>query len=135
MNKKKILVVGGGFRGIAVADKLRKSNKVDLIEKLPYLGGILYSEKWNGFYLDKGIHIFDNTNDSNTKLIQKILKNKYLKISVKYGSRITNQTSDVVAIPDFTTLNDDLQIKISLSYCRLSNIQNNKTTVKFADNE
>lgn len=113
MNKKKILVIGGGFRGIVVADKLRKSNKVDLVEKLPYLGGILYSEKWNGFYLDKGIHIFDNTDDSNTKLIQKILKNKYLKISVKYGSRITNQTSDAVAIPDFTTLNNDLQIKIA----------------------
>jgi len=111
--KKKILVVGGGFRGIVVADKLRKSNKVNLVEKLPYIGGILYSEKWNGFYLDKGIHIFDNTNDYDTKLIQKILKNKYLKISVKYGSRITNQTSDVVAIPDFTTLSNTLQIKIA----------------------
>ena len=111
--KKKILVVGGGFRGIVVADKLRKSNNVDLVEKLPYIGGILYSEKWNGFYLDKGIHIFDNTNDYDTKLIQKILKNKYLKISVKYGSRITNQTSDVVAIPDFTTLSSDLQLKIA----------------------
>ena len=52
--KKKILVVGGGFRGIVVADKLRKSNNVDLVEKLPYNGGIVYSEKWNGFYLDKG---------------------------------------------------------------------------------
>ena len=111
--KKKILVAGGGFRGIVVADKLRKSNKVNLVEKLPYIGGILYSEKWNGFYLDKGIHIFDNTNDYDTKLIQKILKNKYLKISVKYGSRITNQTSDVVAIPDFTTLSNTLQIKIA----------------------
>ena len=38
MNKKKILIVGGGFRGIVAADKLRKSYDVDLIEKLPYVG-------------------------------------------------------------------------------------------------
>jgi len=113
MIKKKILVVGGGFRGIVIADKLKKSNNVDLVEKLPYLGGILYSEKWNEFYLDKGIHLFDNTNDHDTKLIQKILENKYLKISLKGGSRITNQTSDVVAIPDFTTLSSNLQLKIA----------------------
>ena len=113
MIKKKILVVGGGFRGIVIADKLKKSNNVDLVEKLPYLGGILYSEKWNGFYLDKGVHIFDNTNNEDTRLIQKILKNKFRKISVKYGSRITDKTSDKVAVPDFTTLDIKIQRKIA----------------------
>lgn len=113
MIKKNILVVGGGFRGIVIADKLKKSNNVDLIEKLPFIGGILYSEEWNGFFIDKGIHIFDNTNDEDTKLIQKILKNKFRKISVKYGSRINDITSSVVAIPDFTTLNKKTQMKIA----------------------
>jgi len=86
MNKKNFLVVGGGFRGIVIADKLRKSHNVDLIEKLPFIGGVLFSEEWNGFFIDKGIHIFDNVNNEDTKFIQKILKNKFLKISVKYGS-------------------------------------------------
>ena len=88
MIKKKILVVGGGFRGILTANKLKENNSIDLIEKLPYIGGVLFSEKWNGFHIDKGVHIFDNTNNEDTKLIQKILKNKFRKISVKYGSRI-----------------------------------------------
>ena len=76
MNNKKILVVGGGLRGIIISDRLSKNYKVDLIEKLPHIGGILFSENWNGFYLDKGIHMFDNVNDEDTKLFQKILKNQ-----------------------------------------------------------
>ena len=81
MNNKKILVIGGGLRGIIISDRLSKNYKVDLIEKLPYIGGILFSENWNGFYLDKGIHMFDNVNDEDTKLFQKILKNwkNYMK--------------------------------------------------------
>ena len=113
MNNKKIIVIGGGFRGIAVADMLRKNNEVDLIERLPYIGGVLFSEKWNGFYIDKGVHIFDNVNNEDTKLVQKILKNQYHKIKVKYGSRITNKTSEEVAVPDFTTLDNSIQQKIS----------------------
>lgn len=112
MKNKKIIVVGGGFRGIVITEKLRKNNKVDLIEKLPYIGGVLFSEEWNGFYIDKGIHIFDNVNNEDTKLVLKILKNKFRKIDVKYGSRITNKTSDEVAVPDFTTLNFQTQQKI-----------------------
>jgi len=113
MNNKKILVVGGGLRGIIISDRLSKNYKVDLIEKLPHIGGILFSENWNGFYLDKGIHMFDNVNDEDTKLFQKILKNKFLKTSVKAGSRITNVTSEQVAVPDFTTLNQNIQKKIT----------------------
>ena len=113
MIKKKILVVGGGFRGILAANNLQKKYSVDLIEKSPYLGGVLFSEKWNDFYIDKGVHIFDNTRSEDTKLIQKILKNKFRKIDVKYGSRITNKTSDKVAVPDFTTLDMKTQRKIA----------------------
>ena len=124
MNNKKILVVGGGFRGIVVADKLKKSNHVDLVEKLPYIGGVLFSEKWNGFYIDKGVHIFDNTNNDDTKLIQKILKNKFRKISVQYGSRITNKTSKEVAVPDFTTLNRNIQRKIAHELLKCTFVKN-----------
>jgi len=113
MINKKILVVGGGFRGIVTANTLKKSNEVDLIEKLPYIGGVLFSEEWNGFHIDKGVHIFDNTDNDDTKLIQKILKNKFRKISVKYGSRIIDKTSDKVAVPDFTTLDIKIQRKIA----------------------
>ena len=113
MIKKKILVVGGGFRGILTANQLKENNSIDLIEKSSYIGGVLFSEKWNGFYLDKGVHIFDNTSNEDTKLIQKILKNKFRKISVKYGSRITDKTSDKVAVPDFTTLDIKIQRKIA----------------------
>ena len=116
MIKKKILVVGGGFRGILAANNLQKKYSVDLIEKSPYLGGVLFSEKWNDFYIDKGVHIFDNTRSEDTKLIQKILKNKFRKIDVKYGSRITNKTSDKVAVPDFTTLDIKTQRKITQEF-------------------
>lgn len=113
MKNKKIIVVGGGFRGIVIANKLSKNNQVELVEKLPYIGGVLFSEEWNGFYIDKGVHIFDNVNNEDTKLIQKILKNKFRKISVKYGSRISNITSKEVAVPDFTTLSNSIQNKIT----------------------
>ena len=72
MIKKKILVVGGGFRGILTANQLKENNSIDLIEKSSYIGGVLFSEKWNGFYLDKGVHIFDNTSNEDTKLIPSV---------------------------------------------------------------
>ena len=44
MKNKKILVVGGGFRGIVISDRLSKTNNVDLIEKFHYIGGVLFQK-------------------------------------------------------------------------------------------
>lgn len=107
-----ILIVGGGFRGIIISDFLKKENTIDLIESSNFVGGVLYSEEWNGFYIDKGIHIFANIDDQFTKLIQKILKNKFTIPNVKGGSRINEITSKYVPVPDLLTLSEKKQEKI-----------------------
>ena len=128
ISNKKILIVGGGFRGIAIANKLlNHKNEITLIEKAPFLGGVLFSEKWNNFYIDKGIHVFENVNDEYTKFILKILKNNYYKINIKYGSKINNNISNKVAVPDLTTLKLKEKRKI---YNELLNTPFNKKKVK-----
>lgn len=60
MQKKKVIVVGGGFAGLTAARKLLKENyEVELIEKREILGG-----KWSawqdqdGDWLETGLHVF-----------------------------------------------------------------------------
>ena len=53
------LVVVGGFRGIT-------GKRSSVNQRSRHLGGALYSANWQGFYLDKGCHLFDNNSDITT---------------------------------------------------------------------
>lgn len=53
INKKKIIILGGGLTGLAAADKLILHNNITIIEKEPFLGGLAGSFK----YKDKQVPI------------------------------------------------------------------------------
>ncbi|MDJ0677010.1 MAG: NAD(P)-binding protein [Calothrix sp. MO_167.B42] len=98
------LIVGGGFRGIIGAYLLASQGKeVVLIERIPHLGGVLYSANWKGFYLDKGCHLFDNNSDITTSILMDILQGEVEPVSVRYASIINGIKTDGIAIPNLAT--------------------------------
>ena len=110
---KSWVVIGGGIRGIIGAYFLAKANcAVTLIERAPFLGGVLHSQEWNGFYLDKGCHLFDNVNDESTDVMHEIMDGEVIPVHVKYASVTEGVKSDGVAVPDYTVLDRATQARI-----------------------
>jgi protoporphyrinogen oxidase len=98
---EKWLVVGGGFRGIVGAYLLAsRKDDVVLLDGGTSLGGGLSSAYWKGFYLDKGCHLFDNSDDRTTAVLLDLLGDNVASVSVRYAS-VTNGTKvDGIAIPN-----------------------------------
>ena len=110
---KRWAVIGGGFRGIIGAHFLAKAGcAVTLVERAPYLGGVMYSDEWNGFYLDKGCHLFDNENDEITDIMHEIMDGDVIRIQVKYASVTEGTKSNGIAVPDYKVLDRATQAQI-----------------------
>lgn len=110
---KRWAVIGGGFRGIIGAHFLAKSGcQVTLVEGAPFLGGVLYSQEWNGLYLDNGCHLFDNVDDEVTEVMQEIMDGEIFPVHVKYASVTEGVKSDGLLVMDCTVLDRDTQAKI-----------------------
>ena len=110
---KRWLIVGGGFRGIVAAHHLRKAgHSVTLVERLPFLGGVLHSDEWNGVYLDKGCHLFGNNSAETTRIILEMMDGDVLPVHVKYAAVTEGRKSDGLVVPDFTVLDPARQREI-----------------------
>ncbi len=102
---KRWLVVGGGFRGIVGAYLLASAGHdvvlIDSVQSSSDLGGVLSSALWKGFYLDKGCHLFANTNDKITTVIMGLLgEEKAHPVPIHYASVTNGKKTDGFAIPD-----------------------------------
>jgi hypothetical protein len=99
------IVVGGGYRGIAASHLLAKEgHKVTLVEKEPFLGGVMYSHEWEDFYIDLGCHLFDNSEDRITEINFEIMGDDVIPVHVNYAAITDGHRSDGIIIPDFTLL-------------------------------
>ncbi len=109
MKSKHWIVIGGGVKGIVGAYLLSKNNnKVTLIDRAEKIGGVLRSEKWDTFYMDKGCHLFDNESDLTTKLAMEIMDNEVVPVNVKYASFVNDQKTSGIAIPNLGSFSDDI---------------------------
>ncbi|MGF1534594.1 MAG: NAD(P)-binding protein [Bernardetiaceae bacterium] len=106
--QQKWLIVGSGFKGIIAAYLLaQKGHQVMMVDKSTRIGGVLYSEEWNGFMLDKGCHLFDNDEDQITTLVLDILDNEVAPVSVKYASFAKGQKTEGIAVADLGRWGDE----------------------------
>jgi len=93
------LVVGGGFRGIATAWLLRRAgHAVTLVEAGSGLGGFMRSIAWDGFWLDPGCHVFDNSDDAQTEAMLDLLGEAWHPIAVEYASFLSDRPSHGSAV-------------------------------------
>ena len=100
------IINGGGIKAIFCAyNLLKKGFKVAIIEGSSELGGVLASKKINDFYLDLGCHLFDNFDDSITKMMLDLANNDVAPVNVQYSSKIDNRISNGFAVPDFSIKN------------------------------
>lgn len=107
-------VVGGGFRGIVAAKLLREAGcAVTLIERMGSLGGILHAEEWQGLYLDKGCHYFDNADDGVTRVVLEILEDRVLPVAPRLATRLNGRVGQGVALLDFSRQDAALRRRIA----------------------
>jgi protoporphyrinogen oxidase len=52
----RICVIGGGLTGLVAAHALAGEHEVQVVEKLPYLGGCLSSYEMNGYWIERYYH-------------------------------------------------------------------------------
>ncbi|MGV2942047.1 protoporphyrinogen oxidase [Mesobacillus sp. LC4] len=86
MDEKKVIVVGGGITGLATAFYLQKEArekrlpiKVKLIEASDRLGGVISTEKRDGFVIERGPDSIIARKKSATRLIEEVgLKDKII---------------------------------------------------------
>jgi len=95
------MVVGGGFRGIIGAYVLASQGReVVLLDGGKSLGGVLNSANWKGFHLDKGCHLFDNSDDKMTAITMDILGDNVAPVLVRYASITNGIKAEELAIPN-----------------------------------
>ena len=112
---KRWIVVGGGFRGIVGAHFLAKAGcAVTLLERAGYMGGVLHSQEWEGLYLDKGCHLFDNVYDESTTIMHEIMGDEVMPVTVKYASVTEGIKSEGVAVPDYSQRGRAFQERVLL---------------------
>jgi protoporphyrinogen oxidase len=113
--KKSCIVVGGGFKGMIAAYLLaREKVEVTLIEKAPFLGGIMYSREWNGLYVDNGVQLFDSIPQNLAEIVREVLDDQVTPIDFNYASVYKGVTTPGLAIPDLSRIDSDAQGKILL---------------------
>ena len=110
---KKVIVSGGGFKGIVASYMLKKKGfDVTLVEGAPFLGGVMRSQEWKNYIVDNGVHLFDSISKDCAELITEIMDGDVHSVGFNYASFFDGKTTDDLAIPDYTSLDKETQQKI-----------------------
>jgi len=97
------VIVGGGFKGMLAATiLLQQDQQVTLIEKGKALGGVMRGIDWNGYHLDLGCQIFDNSFPDVTAYLFAIMNKNVCSLDVKYAGMTAGRWSENYTIPDLT---------------------------------
>ena len=116
---KKYIVAGAGFRGFCDAIELLKTpgNEVTIVEPAPFFGGLMHSLEINGFYVDKGVHVFDSIPRELAAIVDEIMQGETREIDFVSCSAFNGKLTEVYSLPDLNSLDDDTvkqQIKSEL---------------------
>ncbi len=110
---KNCIVAGGGFKGIMSAYLLAKAgHRVTLVEKAPFLGGIMHSREWNGFFIDNGVHVFDSVQKEVGDIVTDVMDGDVVPVSFNSASVYGDQVTHGFSLPDFSGISRQMQEKI-----------------------
>ena len=106
---KKYIVAGGGFRGFCDALELSKipGSDVTLLEPAPFFGGLMHSLEINGFYVDKGVHVFDSIPKDLAAIVDEIMEGQTHEIDFVSCSAFNGKLTEVYSLPDLNSLDDE----------------------------
>ncbi|MDA9824562.1 FAD-dependent oxidoreductase [Alphaproteobacteria bacterium] len=126
--KRKVLLVGTGFQGICDAAQLVGLPEIELhmIDAAPHFGGILRSFQLNGFFVDRGLHLFSGTDTKMLAFLEEVLQGRLNFISSTPSSGFSGVTTENYDLPDLSNLDKKIRSKILTELLSLSdtNIEN-----------
>lgn len=101
MKNKKICILGGGLSGLSTAWKKKKEgHHITLIESGPQVGGVLQSEKKNGYLLDYGANTLSLRNQNTSDTLEKMGALRHaLDANPKANKRFIVRNQKLVALP------------------------------------
>lgn len=106
---KHFVVAGAGFRGFCDALHLLKTpgNTVHIVDSAPFFGGVMHSLVIDGFFVDKGVHVFDSIPVELAEVIDEIMGGQTREIDFVSASAFNGKTTDGFSLPDLASLDDD----------------------------
>lgn len=105
--KKKVLVVGAGFRGFCDSLQLiNAGHTVHLIDSAPFFGGISYSLKFKEFFVDKGVHMMNSVPQEFADIVSEIMNGQVRTIDFISVSAFNKTLTDGFALPDLSSLDE-----------------------------
>lgn len=136
--KKKVLIVGTGFQGICDAAQVARLPGIELhmVDAAPNFGGILRSFQLNGFFVDKGLHLFSGTDTKMLAFLEEVLKGKLNFISSPPSSGFSGITTENYDLPDLSNLDKKIRSKILAELLSLSdtNIEDARNLSQYLKN-
>lgn len=108
------IVAGSGFRGFCDALALSEipGAEVHMLEAAPFWGGLSYSLEIDGFYVDKGVHMFDSIPSSLADIVNEIMDGQTKSIEFVSASAFNNTVTDGYSLPDLSSLDEGTKARI-----------------------
>ena len=124
--KRKFIIAGTGFRGFCDALALSKlpDTEVTLIEAAPFFGGLMNSLEIDGFFVDKGVHVFDSIPVELADIVTEIQEGQTSEIDFVSESAFNGKVTQGYSLPDLDSLDDaTVKNKIKNELIELSKTQ------------
>jgi glycine/D-amino acid oxidase-like deaminating enzyme len=109
------VVVGAGFRGFCDSLRIlsRPGNRVYIVDRDPFFGGISHSTTFKGFAVDKGVHMFDSVTRDLADLVAEIMDGRVRRIDFVSVSAFNGVLTDGYSLPDLTSLEAAVKDRIT----------------------
>ncbi|WP_299968631.1 NAD(P)-binding protein [uncultured Roseobacter sp.] len=106
--KKRVMIVGSGFRGFCDALHLLDNPDVEIhiLDSAPFFGGVMHSLDIQGFSVDKGVHIFDSIPVALADVVTEIMDGQVHEIDFVSASAFNNKVTPGFSLPDLASLDD-----------------------------
>lgn len=129
---KTYVVVGAGFRGFCDTMQLLKQsgNKVYVIDRDPFFGGMSYSANYKGFAVDKGVHMFDGIPTDLADIVTEIMEGKVRTIDFVSVSAFNGVLTDGFSLPDLSSLDGATKERITMELKALAATNGSTRTPK-----